>query len=81
MSVRRGMNILDLLPLTTGLASAVPDGILEQIAVLNIVDHRSTSSPGFYLHEGTLQSVADRMQPLHGLPLGLPLRPSQDKTG
>lgn len=82
MSVRRGMNILDLLPLTTGLASAVPDGILEQIAVLNIVDHRSTSSPGFYLHEGTLQSIADQFDlntanwavSIPGVSSGLPFR-------
>lgn len=82
MSVRRGMNILDLLPVTTGIASAVPDGILEQIAVLNIVDHRSTISPGFYLHEGTLQSVADQFDlnttnwvvSIPGVSTGLPFR-------
>ncbi|WNG58795.1 hypothetical protein F0U59_31730 [Archangium gephyra] len=82
MSVRRGLNLLDLLPMTTGLASAVPDGILEQVAVLNIVDHRSTTSPGFYLHEGTLQSVADQFDlntanwalSVPGVSTGLPFR-------
>ncbi len=82
MSVRRGMNILDLLPMTTGLAPVVPDGILEQIALLNIVDHRSTASPGFYLHEGTLQSIADQfdlntanwMLSVPGVATGLPFR-------
>lgn len=82
MTVRRGMSILDLLPMTTGLVSAVPDGILEQIAILNIVDHRSTVSPGFYLHEGTLQSVADQFDlntanwliSVPGVSSGLPFR-------
>ncbi|MFE8597721.1 hypothetical protein [Archangium violaceum] len=50
--------------------------------MLNIVDHRSTTSPGFYLHEGTLQSVADQFDlntanwalSVPGVSTGLPFR-------
>jgi hypothetical protein len=82
MTVRRGINILDLLPLTTGLASSIPDGIVEQIAPLNVLDHRSTISPAFYLHEGRLQSLADQFDlntanwalSVPGVATGLPFR-------
>ena len=89
MAVLRGINILDLLPVTTGISSAVPDGILEQIAALNIVDHRSTISPGFYLHAGTLQSVADQFDlnttnwvvSIPGVSTGLPFRVAITRAG
>ncbi|MFY0534321.1 hypothetical protein [Nannocystis pusilla] len=59
MAVRRGISILDLLPQTTGVALQIPDGIVEQIGVLTILDHRSTTSDDYFLHEGTLQALAD----------------------
>lgn len=61
MAVRRGISVLDLLPQTSGVALQIPDGIVEQIGVLTVLDHRATTSGDFYLHEGTLQSVADAL--------------------
>lgn len=82
MAVRRGISILDLLPQTTGVALQIPDGIVEQIGVLTILDHRSTTSGDFFLHEGTLQSLADALDidteswalRIPGLTHGLPFR-------
>ncbi|MCY1013792.1 hypothetical protein OV079_51365 [Nannocystis pusilla] len=86
MAVRRGISILDLLPQTTGVALQIPDGIVEQIGVLTILDHRSTTSDDHFLHEGTLQALADvfdldtddwalRIPGLtHGLPFRLAIR-------
>jgi hypothetical protein len=82
MSVRRGIGILDLLPFTTGLSGAVPDTIVEQIGVLTVLDHRATTSADFFLHEGTLQSLADALDlntqnwavRIPGLTHGLPFR-------
>jgi hypothetical protein len=82
MTVRRGINILDLLPRTTGIASAIPDGIIEQIGILNVLDHRSTTSPAYFLHEGRLQAVAEQfdldtadwMLSVPGVSTGLPFR-------
>lgn len=86
MAVRRGISILDLLPQTTGVALQIPDGIVEQIGVLTILDHRSTTSDDYFLHEGTLQALADvfdldtenwalRIPGLtHGLPFRLAIR-------
>lgn len=89
MSVRKGISILDLLPMTTGPAVGVPDGIVEQIGVLTILDHHSTTSPGFYLHEGTLQSLADALNlntanwamRIPGLTHGLPFRMAVQRPG
>ncbi|HEX3133249.1 MAG TPA: hypothetical protein VHX44_06650, partial [Planctomycetota bacterium] len=88
MSLRRGMNILDLLPQTTGLATQVPDGIVEKIGVLTVLDHRCTTSSDFFLHEGTLQSVADALDVdtsswflrIPGLTHGLPFRLAVART-
>lgn len=82
MAVRRGISILDLLPQTTDLAGFVPDDIVEQLGVLTVLDHRSTSSADFFLHEGTLQSLADALDidtstwsiRIPGLTQGLPFR-------
>ncbi|WP_140635948.1 OmpA family protein [Methylibium rhizosphaerae] len=82
MSVRRGISILDLLPQTTGVATQIPDGIVEQIGILTVLDHRSTTSNDFFLHEGTLQSLADALDintaqwllRIPGLTHGLPFR-------
>ncbi len=82
MSTRRGIGIPDLLPQTSGPALQVPDGIVEQLGVLTILDHRSTTSADFFLHEGTLQSAADALDmdtanwPIRipGLTQGLPFR-------
>lgn len=82
MSVRRGISILDLLPQTTGVALQIPDSIVEQIGVLTVLDHRSTTSTGFHLHEGTLQALADVLDldtsswllRIPGLTHGLPFR-------
>lgn len=88
MSVRRGISILDLLPQTTGVATQIPDGIVEQIGVLTVLDHRCTTSSDFYLHEGTLQSLADALDVntsswflrIPGLTHGLPFRLSINRT-
>lgn len=82
MSSRLGIGILDLLPQTTALAPSIPDGVVETIGVLTVVDHRCTSSADFFLHEGVLQSAADALDlstkdwPIHipGLTQGLPFR-------
>ncbi|MDC0715773.1 hypothetical protein [Nannocystis bainbridge] len=82
MAVRRGISILDLLPQTTGVALQIPDGIVEQIGILTILDHRSTTSDDYFLHEGTLQSIADALDldtsdwalRIPGLTHGLPFR-------
>lgn len=84
MSVRRGISILDLLPQTTGVATQIPDNIVEQIGVLTVLNHQSTTSPDFYLHQGTLQSIAEALDintntnawllRIPGLTHGLPFR-------
>jgi hypothetical protein len=82
MNVRRGISILDLLPQTTGVATQIPDNIVEQIGVLTVLSHQSTTSPDFYLHQGTLQSLADALDVntsawflrIPGLTHGLPFR-------
>ncbi len=82
MSVRRGISVLDLLPQTTALAIQAPDAIVERIGVLTVLDHRSTASLDFFLHEGTLQAVADALDldttawpvRIPGLTHGLPFR-------
>src|SRR5215471_9142366 len=82
MAVRRGISILDLIPQTTNVAGFVPDNIVERLGVLTVIDHRSTSSPAFFLHEGTLQSLADALDlntsdwalRIPGLTHGLPFR-------
>ncbi|WAS94936.1 hypothetical protein [Nannocystis punicea] len=94
MAVRRGISILDLLPQTTGVALQIPDGIVERIGVLTILDHRSTTSDDYFLHEGTLQALADvfdldtqnwalRIPGLtHGLPFRLAIeRPAAPPAG
>lgn len=93
MSVRLGISILDLLPLTTGAALQAPDGIVERLGILTILDHRSTVSGDFFLHEGTLQAPADALDletngwPLripgltHGLPFRLAIRRSTAPAG
>lgn len=82
MSIRRGISILDLLPQTTGLATQIPDNIVEQIGVLTVLSHQSTTSADFFLHQGTLQSLADALDintansllRIPGLTHGLPFR-------
>src|SRR5215469_8752257 len=82
MSARLGLSILDLLPQTSGLALQVPDGVVEKIGVLTILDHRGATSADFFLHEGTLQSPADALDidtsswavKIPGLTQGLPFR-------
>ena len=82
VSSRLGIGILDLLPQTTALAPSIPDGVVEALGVLTVVDHRCTSSADFFLHEGVLQSAADALDlstenwPIHipGLIQGLPFR-------
>ena len=61
MSARLGISILDLLPQTTGVALQVPDDIVEKIGVLTVLEHRATTSPDFFLHEGTLQALDDAL--------------------
>lgn len=88
MSVRRGISILDLLPQTTGIATQIPDGIVEQIGVLTVLDHRCTTSNDFFLHEGVLQSLADALDlntnnwflRIPGLTHGLPFRLAINRT-
>jgi hypothetical protein len=88
MSQRRGINILDLLPQTTGIATQIPDGIVEKIGVLTVLDHRCTTSNDFFLHEGTLQSLADALDVntsswflrIPGLTHGLPFRLAVART-
>src|SRR5262249_34696684 len=71
-----------LLPQTTDLAGFLPDDIVEQIGVLTVLEHRSTVSPDFFLHQGTLQSLADALNldtrdwvvRIPGLTHGLPFR-------
>src|SRR5262245_5869223 len=82
MSIRLGISILDLLPQTTRLAIQAPDAVVEQIGVLTILEHRSTTSADFFLHEGVLQSPADALDidtgswpiKIPGLTQGLPFR-------
>src|SRR4029077_12921893 len=89
MSVRRGISVLDLLPQTSGVAVQIPDGIVEQIGVLTVLDHRSTTNGDFFLHEGTLQSVADALDVdtttwvvrIPGLTHGLPFRLGVQRRG
>lgn len=88
MSVRLGISVLDLLPQTTGVALQVPDGIVETIGVLTVLDHRATSSGDFFLHEGTLQSAADALNldtsawglRIPGFTQGLPFRLAVQRT-
>lgn len=88
MSIRRGISILDLLPQTTGLATQIPDTIVEQIGVLTVLSHQSTTSADFFLHQGTLQSIADALDintansflRIPGLTHGLPFRLSVQRT-
>lgn len=88
MAVRRGISILDVLPITTGPAIQAPDPIVEAIGVLTILDHSSTSSPAYHLHEGVLQSILDTLNintqnwPLRvpGLTHGLPFRLAVART-
>lgn len=89
MAVRRGISILDLLPPTTGVALQIPDRIVERIGVLTILDHRSTTSGDYFLHEGTLQSLADVLDidtqdwllRIPGLTHGLPFRLAIQRPG
>jgi hypothetical protein len=82
MTARLGISIPDLLPQTSSLALQVPDDIVENIGLLTILDHRSTTSTDFVLHEGTLQSAADAFGintsswaiQIPGLTEGLPFR-------
>ncbi len=82
MSNRLGISILDLLPQTTGPALQAPDEIVEQIGILTILDHHSSASADFFLHEGVLQSIADALDvdtsswaiKIPGLTQGLPFR-------
>lgn len=88
MSTRRGISILDLLPQTTGVAIQIPDGIVEKIGVLTVLDHRCTTSTDFHLHEGSLQSLADALDidtarwflRIPGLTHGLPFRMAVART-
>src|SRR4051812_28886761 len=89
MSARLGLSIFDLLPQTTGLALQAPDAVIEQIGVLTILDHRSTTSPDFFLHEGVLQAAADALDidtsswaiKIPGLTQGLPFRLALQRAG
>ena len=47
--MRLGLSVLDLLPQTSGVALQVPDGVVEKIGVLTILDHRSVASADFFL--------------------------------
>lgn len=82
MSVRLGIHVLDLLPQTSGVALQVPDGIVDAIGVLTVLEHRATTSGDFFLHEGTLQAADDALNldtsswglKIPGLTQGLPFR-------
>jgi len=82
MADRLGISVLDLLPQTSGLAVQAPDAVIEKIGVLTILDHRSTVSQDFVLHEGVLQSALEVLGidtsswavKIPGLTLGLPFR-------
>src|SRR5512138_3158094 len=82
MSLKRGTSLLDLLPLTTNLAGALPDFIVDRIGVLTVLDHRALESEKAFVHHGTLQDVADALGfdtskwslRIPGVTAGLPFR-------
>jgi hypothetical protein len=86
---RLGISILDLLPQTTDLANFVPDEAMEQVGLLTILDHKSSTSDDFILHSGILQSIADVMEfdaskaalKIPGITQGLPFRLAVRRAG
>lgn len=88
MTARLGISILDLLPQTTDLATQIPDSIVDKIGVLTVLDHHSTTSADFFLHQGVLQSLADVLGlntsawflRIPGLTHGLPFRLAVART-
>src|SRR5262245_19280052 len=82
MSLRRGTSILDLLPMTSDIAGAVPDRVVDQLGVLTVLDHRSVQNELVFFHHGSLQApmdalgidTSDWLIQVPGVTTGLPFR-------
>jgi uncharacterized membrane protein YgcG len=57
MTIRRGANLLELLP--TAVAGLVPDEFVERLGFLTVLDHHASLAPGVTVHTGMLQSLED----------------------
>ena len=51
MPIRRGANLLELLP--TAVAGLVPDEIVERLGFLTVIDHHASIAPGITVHTGS----------------------------
>ena len=61
MPPRRGITLLELLPLPAGAESLVPDEIASQLSLLTVLDYRSTTTDTAFLHTGTAQAMLDAL--------------------
>lgn len=72
--MKRGISLLDLLPLPPGTQMLVPTAIADAFEKLSVLDHRSLSTDAFHVHHGTVRAVSDMGLPaLNNWPLEAPL--------
>src|SRR6185436_6689252 len=83
MTRRRGISLLELLPIPAGAATLVPNELAEKLNLLSVLQHRSTTSDSVFMHYGTVQSISDdfdlglennRYVEFPGITTGLPFR-------
>ncbi|WP_047492246.1 hypothetical protein [Terriglobus sp. TAA 43] len=61
MPMRRGITLLELLPLPAGAESLVPDEIASQLNLLTVLDYRSMTTATAFVHTGTAQAMLDAL--------------------
>jgi hypothetical protein len=61
MPTRRGITLLELLPVPAGAESLVPDEISSQLNLLTLLDYRSMTTEAAFVHTGTAQAMLDAL--------------------
>src|SRR5215469_224982 len=61
MPTRRGITLLELLPLPAGAESLVPDEIASQLNLLTVLNYQSMTTESAFVHTGTAQAMLDAL--------------------
>jgi len=62
MTVRRGITLLEMLPLPAGAEALVPETVASQLGLLCVLGHQSMTTEQAYVHTGMAQAMMDALQ-------------------
>ncbi|MGH9887998.1 MAG: hypothetical protein ACREBE_20870, partial [bacterium] len=62
MTVRRGITLLEMLPLPAGAEALVPETVASQLGLLCVLGHQSMTTERAFVHTGVAQAMMDALQ-------------------